>query len=84
MEQDGVNIKFFDSPSDAPNYNLPEYRNLLFDSAVIVSNGTVDGNPTVDLVFKDESGQKHVALIKGSFLEAIGAAITGKRLQSMD
>lgn len=79
MSLDSVNIQMFDKPEDAPNYRRPEYEAVMLESASVVSKGTVEGNPTVDLILIDENGQKHVALVKGSFLEAIGRVVTAKR-----
>lgn len=79
---DSIKIKIYDKPVDAPNYSQPEYKAATLKSVVVVVNGTVEGNPTVDLVFRDEKGQKHVVLVKGSFLEAIGNVVTEKRNQS--
>ena len=79
MGQNSIDIKLFEKPSDAPTYNLPGYKGILLDSAAVVGKGTVAGNPTVDLIFTDMQGQKYIAIVKGSFLEAIGGAVTGKR-----
>lgn len=76
---DHLKITIFDNPEAAPNYTLPEYEPAVLDSAVVVGKGTVEGNPTVDLIFTDVTGQKHVALVKGSYLEALGKMITAKR-----
>lgn len=57
----------------APNYNsLPdEYTGLVFDEVLIVKKGTVSGKSTIDLIFKDESGNLFVAMTTGSLLRMI-------------
>ena len=41
------------------------------DEAVVVRKGTVGGNSTVDLVLKDESGQKFVVMLTGALVKSI-------------
>lgn len=43
--------------------------------AVIVGNGTVGGNPTVDLLIHDSSGNKYVCMITGRLLAGLVGAI---------
>lgn len=65
------------NPADAVakgySYNqwpdVPTPLNL--EKAVIVQNGTVAGNPTVDLILVDETGKKYVALITARLLQAL-------------
>jgi hypothetical protein len=76
---DSIKLEIYDQPSDAPNYNTGVYEAVKLKSAVIVHNGTVNGNSTVDLIFVDAQGNKHVALVKASYLEMITRiAVTGK------
>ena len=82
MSQDFISIQLFNSPEESPVYREPEYNGLTLHSAVVVGKGTVAGNPTVDLILVDEHGQKFVALVKGSYLEAIGAGVAGMRARS--
>ncbi len=44
---------------------------LTLKSAVVVQNGTVAGNSTVDLVFEDSSGNKYVAMTTMNLLKSI-------------
>jgi len=79
---DMLKVRMFDQPSDAPTYRPPEYEAVTLKSVNVVGNGTTDGNPTVDLILIDDRGQKYVALVKGSFIEAVGGAVSGKRKKS--
>jgi len=78
MPLDSINVRVFDEPKDAPIYRLPEYKAVTLDSVAVVGKGTVNGNPTVDLIFSDGQGQKYMALVKGSFLETIGELVKSK------
>lgn len=42
-------------------------------TAVVVRDGTVGGNSTVDLVLVDECGNKYVAILTGALLKGIPA-----------
>jgi len=74
-----LNIKLFDSPEEAPNYEEPEYRGGNLTTAVVVGNGTMEGNPTVDLILEDETGQKYIAMLTGGLIESLAGAIQGMR-----
>lgn len=39
--------------------------------AVVVKEGTVGGNPTVDFVMEDAEGNKYVAMITGTLLKLL-------------
>jgi hypothetical protein len=52
-------------------YRKPEYRTAILKKAVVVQHGTIAGNATVDLIFEDSDGQKHVALITAALLRSI-------------
>lgn len=47
------------------------YTFVEIEKAVVVQNGTKQGNATVDLVLKDEQGNKFVVLITGNLLKSI-------------
>lgn len=72
MGTNQLTIKICRDPSEAPNYNeLGDFKGANLTDAVIVKNGTEGGNPTVDLIFVDENGQKYVALITGKLLRSV-------------
>ena len=48
-----------------------EFKPIEITEAVVVRDGTVGGNSTVDLVLKDGSGQKFVAMLTGALLKSI-------------
>jgi len=72
-----LNILLHDSPQEAPNYEQPEYKAANLTTAVVVGNGTVDGNPTVDFVFEDENGQKYVAMLTGGLVQNLAGTVQG-------
>jgi hypothetical protein len=74
-----LKILMADSPSEAPTYRAPEYRAANLTTAHVVGCGTVAGNPTVDFVFVDESGQQYVAMLTGALVETLAGAIRGMR-----
>lgn len=55
------------------NYNEWEKRpdTLMATDAVIVRDGTVQQLPTIDLIFEDQRGNKHVCMITGRLLKAV-------------
>jgi hypothetical protein len=72
-----LQIAICESPEDATEkgyvYREPEYKLATLEKAVVVRNGTVEGNATVDLIFTDADGQKHVAMITHNLLKSIPA-----------
>jgi len=74
-----LEIKIADSPDEAPIYRAPEYKGAKLNNAVIVLNGTTDGNPTVDLIFTDENGQKYMIMTTAALIETLGSAIAGAK-----
>lgn len=52
-------------------YRRPEYEPIKIDKVVVVRDGTVEGNPSVDLVLVDERGQKYAALLTGALIKMI-------------
>lgn len=49
------------------------YKAVRLEHAVVVKNGTVSGNATVDLVFVDEQGNKYMTMITGNLLNSVTA-----------
>lgn len=47
------------------------YKLLTITKAVVVQNGTEQGNPTVDLVLQGEDGQKYVVMVTGNLLKML-------------
>lgn len=74
-----LSVQLFDSPHEAPKYNKPEYLFAQVASACVVGRGTVSGNPTVDLIFEDERGQKYTAMLTGGIIENLAGAVRGMR-----
>lgn len=72
MGTNHVTTEVFNSPAEAPKYERPEFNYASLEKAIIVKNGTVKGNSTIDLVFIDEKGQKHVAMITAKLIQLIG------------
>ncbi len=48
-----------------------EFKPIELTQAVVVRNGTVGGNPTVDFVLTDQAGQKYVVMLTGALVKAI-------------
>jgi len=72
-----LKIQICPSPDEAPNWRKTNAKALNLDTAIIVKNGTVEGNPTVDLVLTDPSGQIYVAMITGRLLKSVTQIIGG-------
>lgn len=68
-----IEIKLFNSPAEAPNYNTngEGVKTGFIKEAVIVKNGTQGGNATIDLIFVDANGQKYVAMITANLLKQV-------------
>lgn len=49
----------------------PGTKPIEVKQVVVVQNGTVAGNPTVDFVLEDETGQRYVFVITGRLLQSI-------------
>ena len=74
-----LKILLANSVEEAPNYTKPEYLSANLTIAQVVGKGTVKGNPTVDFIFEDESGQKYVAMLTGGLVAGIAQAIEGMK-----
>lgn len=79
-----IAIDLFDSPEDAPKYTKPNTTAANLERAVIVGRGTVGGNATVDLVFRDPDGKQFVAMITGRLLRGVVAAVDGVEERTKD
>ena len=79
-----LDIKMFDTPKQAPIYREPEYEAAILNSAVVVGNGTEKGNATVDLIFVDKKGQKHIAMITGGLMRMLNDTIVGMEQRTVD
>ncbi len=74
-----LNIQLSDSVAEAPTYDNPEYLAANLIVAHVVGRGTVANNPTVDLIFEDENGQKYIAMITGAIMQNLAGAIQGMK-----
>ncbi|MGE3350065.1 MAG: hypothetical protein AB7I35_21770 [Ramlibacter sp.] len=63
---DAVN-RGFNYASAAPG----EYKPIAISNVGVVLDGTAAGNPTVDLVLTDETGQKYVVTTTGALVKSI-------------
>lgn len=76
MGTNHVTIEICNSIEEAPNYNkIGGFIAANLEKAVIVKNGTSQGNPTVDLIFEDQEGKKYVALITGALIKSIAITV---------
>jgi hypothetical protein len=68
-----INIQICNSTQEAPNYNTngQGIKPANLDTAIIVKNGTIEGNPTVDLQFTDKDGNRYIAMITANLLKSI-------------
>ena len=70
-----ISIAICKDASDATRqgyfYRPPIYKPIQVEKIVIVKSGTEAGNPTVDFVLEDESGQKYVFMITGRLLKSL-------------
>ena len=71
---DMLTVKVFETAEEASAagyvYRAP-ITGLTLKEAVVVRQGTVEGNPSVDLILEDAQGNKFVALVKGRLLKMI-------------
>ncbi len=73
MGTNSLKINICNSIEEAPNYNKDGkgFKAASLVKAIIVRNGTKDENDTVDLQFKDESGQKYICMTTGKILKML-------------
>lgn len=48
-----------------------KFKPIEIETAVVVTNGTEAGNPTVDLVLVDQAGQRYVVMLTGALIKLI-------------
>lgn len=55
------------------NWNAakPAVKPIEITNVVVVRKGTQAGNPTVDLVLQDETGQRFVCMVTGALIKSI-------------
>lgn len=53
------------------NGHYKDTKPLELSQAVIVQDGTVQHNPTVDLVLRDVDGNQYVAMVKASYIKSL-------------
>lgn len=75
MIQNSLSIVVAKNATDAIaqgfNYKQPEYKSIEIEKVVVVEDGTMSSRSTVDLILKDESGQKYVVMLTGRLLKSI-------------
>lgn len=77
MGMNNLDIEIVKSPDDAPDYNKikPEHSTATLEKAVVVRKGTVGKRSTVDLIFTDKHGKKHIAMTTGRILNGLAKVI---------
>lgn len=75
MNPNNLSVVICEDAADAVakgyDYKKLNVRPADLKKAVIVKKGTVGGRSTVDLIFEDEDGKLHVAMITGRLLKAL-------------
>lgn len=71
MGTNSISITVHESPQEAPKYEAPEHLHATLIQAVVVKRGTLQGNPTIDLVFRDDKGQKYISMITARLLKMV-------------
>lgn len=78
-------IRLYNSPDKAPKFKAPEFLGASLEEINVVRRGTIEGNATLDLIFVDAKGQKHIAMITARLMEQVvflatrGPEETGER-----
>lgn len=76
MGTNDLKVKIFDSVEDAPRYDASVIA-LTLDKACVVKNGTINGNPTVDLVLYDKNGKEYLAMVTGGIIKMLSGVVEG-------
>jgi hypothetical protein len=56
---------------------LAPTKPLTLQRAVIIQDGTINGKPTVDLVFTDTEGNQYVAMTTNAILDMVQSCVAG-------
>lgn len=83
MDPNALGILTFDTPEQAPDYKGGSATAADLHTAVVVGNGTKNGEPTVDLLFTDEKGGQHVTMLTGRLLEQLAGVIDAVRKRAV-
>lgn len=72
-----LKVTVFETPDEAisKGYNYradrPEMKPIELQEVVVVRNGTVAGNASVDFIVKDDEGQEYVFMVTRKLLASI-------------
>jgi hypothetical protein len=68
----------------APHYrnDCPEFKEAIITKAIVIEKGTKGNNPTVDIWFENEHGQKYIAMITGDLMIGLARVIEGVKARS--
>lgn len=83
MNNNQLHIVFASSIEEAPVYG-EEVIPISLDKCIIVANGTVNGNPTVDFQFTGPDGTQYLTMLNASIVEALASAIRGSVARSAE
>ena len=81
MGTNSVSVNIHDSIEEAPNYEEPEFKSAVIESVEVIANGTVGGNPTIDVIFV-AGGQKYVAMIAADLMTMVHGVIQGVKARN--
>lgn len=70
-----LNVHLCEDANDAAEkghvYTQPQFNAVEIEKVVVVRQGTVEGNSTVDFVLRDAMGNKFVVIVTGNLLKSI-------------
>lgn len=74
-----LSIEIFETGKEATEagfnyFDKPEFNGIKIQKAIVVKEGTIEGNSTVDFISIDQFGNKHVVMITANLLRAVIAA----------
>ena len=72
MGTNALSLEVCASPECAPDYKQQGgWKAATLKKAVVVRNGTLAGNATIDLQFTDDQGNRYVAMITAALLRQL-------------
>lgn len=73
MATNSIDVKICNTIDEAPDYvnNGEGFQLVEITKAVIVRNGTIGGNDTIDLQFSDGKGNKFVGMVTANLLKTV-------------